>query len=175
MGHIALALQKRGELDEARALLERAVALGTEALGADHTDVAALRASLFAVVGEQAARAPAPAEKAPPAAARAPTEVAEVKVDLSANHFNATKQIQALELRALEDEARQRREEEERRGDEARKRREAEEARLAALVARTSPRSRSPRSRSPRFSFGSRARAAPTLTRERSSGEDLDV
>ena len=103
-----------------------------------------------------------------------------MKVDLSANHFNATKQIQALELRALEDEARQRREEEERRGDEARKRREAEEARLAALVARTSPRSRSPRSRSPRsrsprFSFGSRARAAPTLTRERSSGEDLDV
>ena len=98
-----------------------------------------------------------------------------MKVDLSTNHFNATKQIQALELRALEDEARQRREEEERRGDEARKRREAEEARLAALVARTSPRSRSPRSRSPRFSFGSRARAAPTLTRERSSGEDLDV
>ena len=62
MGHIALALQKRGELDEARALLERAVALGTEALGADHADVAALRASLFAVVGEQAARAPAAAE-----------------------------------------------------------------------------------------------------------------
>ena len=148
MGHIALALQKRGELDEARALLERAVALGTEALG--RRPRRRRGAARLALRGRRRAggRAPAAAEKAPPAAARPPTEVAEVKVDLSANHFNATKQIQALELRALEDEARQRREEEElaeaatRRGSGGRRRR------------RGSPRSW----RAPRRARGRRAR-----------------
>ena len=61
------------------------------------------------------------------------------------SHFNSTKQLQAMELRALEDDARERREEEEatarerreeeeRRAAEATRRREEEEARLEELA-----------------------------------------
>ena len=68
-----------------------------------------------------------------------------LRKELSGSHFNSTKQLQAMELRALEDDARERREEEEatarerreeeeRRAAEATRRREEEEARLEELA-----------------------------------------
>ena len=104
--------------------------------------------------------------------------------DLTGSHFNSTKQLQAMELRALEDDARERREEEEatarerreeeeRLAAEATRRREEEEARLEELArAATMPTAGSAQRRvasfERRLSAGTVGAALPPLRRGRS-------